>query len=113
MEPNQQGTPNASRDRQVGDPSDRPIGSGIGGTGVNKTQPVGDREYDDIEKRFNVQPLGGDRLETHKKIMFDTKDLATRLIETIPNNRERALALTRLEEVGFWCEKALIHGVQF
>lgn len=35
------------------------------------------------------------------------KDLATRIVSQCPNSRERAVALTKLDEVVFWANAAI------
>jgi len=81
-----------------------------GGQNVGR-QTVGDRELDEIEKRFGQRyPTSVSQKEILDPIMFDAKDLATKVIGGIPNNRERAIALTHLQEFTWACEKGLLAG---
>ena len=111
MEPGNTETSYADRQNKVGDPNDnnpnRGIGSGVEREGARSI--IGERERQDIDQRFTPRPLTGDARNTHQQIMFSAKDLAEFVVERLPNNRERALALTKLEEFGHWCEKSLIH----
>lgn len=43
----------------------------------------------------------------HSRVRFDCLDLALKLKSAIPPSRERALAITKLEEVMFWANAAI------
>ncbi|MDP9201171.1 MAG: hypothetical protein M3P26_04470 [Gemmatimonadota bacterium] len=107
MESNQQGG------QKVGDPSDRtskvdpshPAGSG--------RSAIGDREYAELEQRFSSKPITIAHKEILNPIFFAAKDLGTMVIEKLPSSRERALALTHLQEFTWAVEKGLVGGSTF
>lgn len=61
----------------------------------------------DIDSRFDYHPPSGARIDQHRTIRDDVKCLAETFDETLPAGREKALALTKLEEALFWGNAAI------
>lgn len=62
---------------------------------------------DDIARRFNSHPADTERARTHEYIRGECLSLAWTLNETVPEGREKALAITNLEQVMFWANAAI------
>jgi hypothetical protein len=60
-----------------------------------------------LERRFTYHPPKGDQPERYKVIRQEAKALAKLFVEKCPNGRERAIALTRLEEAVGWANAAI------
>ena len=56
----------------------------------------------DIEDRFTYHSPKGDQPEKYKEIRDRAKELAYLLNSVVPQGREKALAMTKLEECVFW-----------
>lgn len=62
----------------------------------------------DLENRFMFHPATSDtRREQHESIRRNCGALAEFLNRTLPDGREKSLAITHLEEVMFWGNAAL------
>lgn len=68
---------------------------------------------DDIEHRFafHTAPTEEKR-DAHTSVRQNCKALADFLNETLPEGREKSLAITKLEEVMFWGNAALARSNQ-
>jgi hypothetical protein len=55
----------------------------------------------DINNRFDYHPASPERITAHEAIREACRDLAHRLDCDVPPSREKALALTHLEDVMF------------
>jgi hypothetical protein len=66
-----------------------------------------DESFLDIENRFNYHAPSGDSVVRHEMIRSDCRALAHRLNADLPASREKALALTKLEEAMFWANAAI------
>jgi len=63
---------------------------------------------DDIERRFSYHPPStGEVVAAHQEVRTACSDVATRFNATLPEGREKALALTKLEEAMFWANAAI------
>jgi hypothetical protein len=66
-----------------------------------------DKQKQDLENRFSYhQPKEG-QPDKYQAIRNMAKDFATAIVGMAPNTRERALALTKLEEVVFWANAGI------
>lgn len=63
---------------------------------------------DDIHNRFSYHPpLSEERKKSHEKVRELCERLAMSLAGNLPQGRETALAITKLEEVMMWSNAAL------
>ncbi|MEU8196354.1 hypothetical protein AB0C10_21460 [Microbispora amethystogenes] len=63
---------------------------------------------DDIANRFDFHPADTiQRAAAHQSIRAECRDLAEWLNENLPESREKAQAITHLEEVMFWANAAV------
>ncbi len=62
----------------------------------------------DIANRFQYHPADSDaRKNAHEGVRIDCRTLADQLNDVLPEGREKALAMTKLEEVMFWANAAI------
>ena len=62
----------------------------------------------DIENRFTYHPPKGERIvREHELTRNQVKTLAHSWDGNLPNGREKALAITKLEEALFWANAAI------
>ena len=62
----------------------------------------------DIHNRFDFHPATTkEKQDAHGSIRQNCKRLAGFLNEVLPEGREKALAITKLEEVMFWANAAI------
>lgn len=65
-------------------------------------------EPQELEHRFDYHPANtDDRRLRHENVRASCNDLADALNELIPDGREKALAITKLEEVMFWANAGI------
>lgn len=61
----------------------------------------------EIQRRFTFKPPTEETKPLFEAVTFETLALAHKLDEMIPEGREKALALTALQEVRFWANAAI------
>ena len=61
----------------------------------------------DIDNRFSYHPPTPEKVTTHEQIRTECRDLAHRLDDLLPAGRDKALALTKLEEVMYAANAAI------
>lgn len=61
----------------------------------------------DIDNRFDYHRPSPERVTAHEAIREACRDLAHRLDCDVPPGREKALALTNLEQAMFWANAAI------
>ena len=59
------------------------------------------------ENNFKYHPPKPGQAELYQKLRDEAHKLANRIAEYCPNSRERALAITKLEEAVFWANAAI------
>lgn len=64
----------------------------------------------DVESRFTFHPVQPGQAERYQKIRDTAKEFAYLLLESVPAGRERALALTHLQEVSMWANAGIACG---
>jgi hypothetical protein len=66
---------------------------------------------DELAHRFAYHPPAtSDTVAAHETVRRETGDLSALLNELLPDSREKALAMTRLEEVMMWSNVAIARG---
>jgi hypothetical protein len=66
------------------------------------------RTREDLEKRFSFHPVNTEEVKkAHEDIRNYCKEFAFYLSVSIPEGREKSLALTHLEEVMYWCNSGI------
>lgn len=61
----------------------------------------------EIGRRFAHEEPHGDQPYRYNQIRSACRDLAELIVEITPQSREQSLALTALEEVSMWANKAI------
>ena len=62
---------------------------------------------EDIDNRFDYHAPDADKIRLHSGLRGGTKNLAEAYETHLPAGREKALALTKLEEALFWVNAAI------
>jgi hypothetical protein len=66
----------------------------------------------DIEARFTHRPPSSPLVVgVHEQTRSQTKELAHFYNQTVPESREKAMAITKLEEALFWANAAIARGL--
>jgi len=67
---------------------------------------------DDLDNRFEYHPpRSAARAGAHTTVRTACKDVARQFNEFLPDGREKAVVMTRLEEVMFWANAALARSM--
>lgn len=61
-----------------------------------------------MKDAFDYQAPTPKSIENITAIRLTCKDLRDKIIQLIPESRERSLAITKLEEVSMWANKAIV-----
>jgi len=61
----------------------------------------------ELNERFTYHAPKDDQPERYIKIRDAQKALAELIVELCPDSRERSLAITKLEEVGYWANAGI------
>lgn len=64
-------------------------------------------ELTDMENRFSYHKPDAAKVGKHELVRQDVGVLATLWDKNLPNGREKALAITKLEEAMFWANAAI------
>ena len=64
-------------------------------------------EMQELDKRFTYHPPKGDQQDRYVFLREQVKALAFNFVDKCPDSRERALALTKLEEAMMWANAAI------
>lgn len=62
---------------------------------------------EDLESRFTYHKPNEEQASKYPKIREKAKELAYLICELCPDGREKALSLTKLEEVVFWANAGI------
>jgi hypothetical protein len=62
---------------------------------------------DEINRRFDYQRPTGTKIQDHESVRGDVKATAEFFDFILPEGREKALALTRLQEALMWANAAI------
>jgi hypothetical protein len=63
---------------------------------------------DDLENRFSYHPpLTEERKREHERVRTYLLQMAQEFNQSLPDGREKALVITKLEEAMFWANAAL------
>ena len=66
----------------------------------------------ELEARFAPKPFGGHILELYERLRDEAAMYAHTVNNSMPDGREKALALTAIEEAAMWANKGLARRVQ-
>lgn len=69
-----------------------------------------DKRRDEILARFNYRPPDAPQKLMLNEVDWRIKNLAALLVDYLPDSRDRALALTSLENLRMEMNKAIIHS---
>jgi len=72
--------------------------------GENYVPPV---DYDDLDRRMGYHPADADRATLHQSVREAARRMAVTISQDVPEGRERALALTKVEEAMFWANAGI------
>ena len=65
-------------------------------------------DANELDNRFRYHPPNTpERVTAHETVRDLTSELARRMNEILPEGREKAVAMTKLEELGFWSNAAI------
>lgn len=64
-------------------------------------------QIEQIENNFKYHSPKSDQPERYDRLRLKAKELALLINELCPNSRERALAMTKLEETSMWANAAI------
>lgn len=68
------------------------------------------QERDDLKNRFTCHAPKDGQADRHNALRVDAHDLALLILGNVPPGRERALALTNLEQAIFWANAGIARG---
>lgn len=63
-------------------------------------------DYEDLNRRFTAHSVDSDAVECMQSVRDAGRAMAVRVCQVTPEGRERALALTKIEEAVFWANAA-------
>jgi hypothetical protein len=61
----------------------------------------------ELMKRFTYHPPKGDQPQRYNAVRELAKEMALEIDSLCPDSREKALAITKLEEVVFWANASI------
>lgn len=64
-------------------------------------------DQSELDKRFTYHAPKGDQSSRYEAIRFMAKGLAAHIDSACPESREKALAMTNLEQAIFWANAAI------
>lgn len=67
-------------------------------------------EEKDLRNRFTYHPPKDDQPDKYNAIRQSLLAMALMLNDLCPDGREKSLAITNLEQVGFWANAAIARG---
>jgi len=66
-----------------------------------------DQELEKLENSYTYHAPKDDQADRYVILRDEAHQLAIKIMESCPNSRERALALTKIEEAVMWANKAI------
>jgi hypothetical protein len=64
-------------------------------------------DYDELALRFTAHSVDDDAVTCLDAVRAAMRTAALRVLQVVPDGRERALALTKLEETMFWANAGI------
>ena len=74
------------------------------------TYKIDEKTQADIDNRFTYHAPKGDQVTRYAMLRDGGKTLAELICKTVPPGRERALALTKLQEAVMWANAGIACG---
>lgn len=72
-----------------------------------KRYTLNDDDLERLDKNFRYHPPKDDQLPRYTEVRNQQRRVAELIMSFCPPSRERSIALTKLEEVGFWANAAI------
>lgn len=69
--------------------------------------PLTETQCEDLDIRFTYHAPKSDQPERYVAIREKAKELARLVLQSTPQSREQSLAITKIEEAGFWANAAI------
>lgn len=69
-------------------------------------------DQQELEDRFIAKPFGGHVLELYERLRDEALMFAHTVNNSMPDSREKSLALTAIEEAAMWANKGLAKRVK-
>lgn len=69
--------------------------------------PISESTISDLTRRFTYHPPKESQPERYVAIRDKSKELAFLITQCVPDSREKALALTNLEQAAFWANAGI------
>jgi hypothetical protein len=73
---------------------------------------MGNIDQAEIDRRFTHRAPGPERTGLHEEVRDVYKAAGGELSDLLPESREKSLAITALEESGFWAQAAIARNVK-
>lgn len=79
----------------------------------NNETPTTDLPSTEVLRRFSYHPAKTTKTQlTHDMVRLHHRELAAWIEDVMPNSREKALALTALQESMMWCNAAVAYRLE-
>lgn len=77
---------------------------------ANQVYPITVEELKDLNTKFTFHSVHGDQAGRYETMRCKAKELARQFLEFCPPGRERALAMTNLQQAVMWANASIAVG---